>query len=567
MKRLLVIGIACVLVLSACSKAPDEETPTEGTAQGTVTTANSAEVFTDRDKQDTYDETEAVLITLKDGENVTITEAGTYVLSGTLTDGSVVVNAAKTDKLQLVLNGVSITAQDTAALHIVQADKVVVTLEQGTVNTLANGGTFTGDDNVDGAVFSKEDLTFNGKGALTVTSPAGHGIVCKDDLVFTGGTYTITAASHGLDANDSIRVSGSTIKVDTGKDGFHAENDEDTTKGYVHIVDGTLSIEAEGDGISSSAYVQIDGGTLDLLCGGGYENAEKKTSDGWGGFGGMPPKGGHREMNTDTSSDSTSIKGIKAGTTLVVSGGDISINSADDAMHANGSITISGGKFTISTGDDGFHADDTVTVQAGDIRINTCYEGLEAQHVTVAGGTVWLKASDDGFNAAGGTDSSGSGGMRPGGDRFGGGGGGSSNGSITVSGGDLYIHSSGDGMDANGTLTISGGHTVIVGPTQGDTATLDYDVSGTITGGTFMGTGASGMAQTFSDSKQGVIAVNVGNQAANTAVTIKTKDGKSLLSHTPELSFAVVIFSSPELKAGESYTLTVGTLSDTVTAD
>ena len=135
---------------------------------------------------------------------------------------------------------------------------------------------------------------------------------------------------------------------------------------------------------------------------------------------------------------------------------------------------------------------------------------------------------------------------------------GNSSGSIKISGGNLYINSSGDGMDANGTLEISGGHIVVVGPTQGDTATLDYDVSGTITGGTFIGTGAAGMAQTFSDSGQGVVAVSVGNQPAGTQIILKDKHGNTVLEHAPELSFAVVILSSPELVKGETYTITVG---------
>ena len=152
------------------------------------------------------------------------------------------------------------------------------------------------------------------------------------------------------------------------------------------------------------------------------------------------------------------------------------------------------------------------------------------------------------------------GGGRPGGGGFGGMSG-NSNGSIKVSGGNLYINSSGDGMDANGTLEISGGYTVVVGPTQGDTATLDYDTSGIITGGTFIGTGASGMAQTFSDSKQGVVAVSVGNQPAGTQIILKDKNGNTVLEHTPELNFAVVILSSPDMTKGENYTITVGTQS------
>ena len=272
--------------------------------------------------------------------------------------------------------------------------------------------------------------------------------------------------------------------------------------------------------------------------------------------------------STETTDDSTSIKGIKAAGDLVINGGTFTIDSADDAVHSNTNITVGGGIFEIASGDDAFHADETLTITSGTVNITESYEGLEGLHINVFGGDITLVASDDGLNAAGGTDQSGFGGMR-GNDQFGGsrpngmGGMGSGNsvGSITISGGTIHITASGDGIDANGTLTISGGYTTVCGPTKGDTATLDFDVSAVITGGTFIGTGASGMAQTFSDSEQGVIAVSVGNQSAGTQITLTDLDGNVVISHVPELSFGVVILSSPDIIKGETYTITVGSAS------
>ena len=287
-----------------------------------------------------------------------------------------------------------------------------------------------------------------------------------------------------------------------------------------------------------------------------------------GGHGGIRP-GGNQGLTTTTTMGSVSMKGLKAANSILISGGTFQIDSADDSIHSDVSVTINGGTFTIASGDDAVHAEETLTVTAGKIDISESYEGLEALNIKVMGGDIKLVASDDGLNAAGGTDSSGTTGGRDG--MFGGGGKGgmsggfggmsSGNGSIVISGGNLYINSSGDGLDANGTLEITGGYTVVVGPTQGDTATLDYDKSGIITGGTFIGTGASGMAQTFSDSEQGVVAVSVGNQPAGTQITLKDKNGKTVLEHTPELNFAVVILSSPDMVKGESYAITVGTQS------
>ena len=524
------------------------------------------------------------------GTTATITGDGTYVLSGTLNDGMIIVNAGDKDKPQLILNGVTINSATSAPIYVLNADKVFVTLAQGTTNSLSNGGTFTAIDenNIDAVIFAKDDLTLNGSGSLTVNSPAGHGIVCKDDLVLAGGTYTVNSASHGLDANDSIRITNTTLTVDAGKDGIHSENSDDESLGYIYISSGTFEISAEGDGISAEAYMQIEGGSFNIVSGGGSANASKQTSDTWGGFmGGFI--GGNRGPSSDSSSNSTdsstSIKGIKAAGSLLISDGKFTIDSADDAVHSNGNIVVNGGTFEIASGDDGFHADESLTVTAGTINITESYEGLEALNLKIAGGNIKLVATDDGLNAAGGKDSSGFGGMR-GNDNFGGFGGGrpgapggqggqggpggggnsSSDGTIVISGGTIYIKASGDGIDANGTLEITGGNITVCGPAQGDTATLDYDVSGVITGGTFIGTGAAGMAQSFSDSKQGVVAVNVGNQAADTQITLKDKSGNTLISYKPELSFQVVILSTPDLVKGETYSLSVGSLSQEIKA-
>ena len=521
---LLAFALVCCL-LAGCGKSSDNDgTNDNSNNESSVTEPSDTssdpvdvdfsqadeDMFTDRDCKTEYDESKAVSIQLKgdsatsssnsvkiSGSTVTITEEATYVISGTLTDGMIIVNAEDTAKLQIVLNGVDITSKTSAALYILEADKVFVTLADGTENTLANGGTFTAIDenNIDAVVFSKQDLTFNGSGSLTVTSPAAHGIVCKDDLVFTGGTYTVNSASHGLDANDSVRISSSTkLTIDAGKDGIHCENTDDASLGFIYISNGTMNIEAEGDGIAAGAYVQIENGTFDLLIGGGSENGSKEHSDNFGGFmggghgGGRPGEmrpDGSQNSTTTTDESSTSMKGIKSANSLLISGGTFKIDSADDSVHSDVSVTINGGTFEIASGDDAIHAEEILTVTAGIFNITESYEGLEALNIDVKGGEIKIVASDDGLNAAGGTDSSGTTGGRDG--MFGGGHGGgpggmgggmsSGNGSIVISGGNLYVKASGDGIDANGTLTISGGYTVVTGPTQGDTATLDYDKS------------------------------------------------------------------------------------------
>ncbi len=601
MKKIITLFLILMLLLTSCGKpqedsaAIDESTEEKETAVEENFAASESEMFTDRDTRADYEESGAVAIQLNgsaascdfagveiEGSKVTIKEEATYLIRGTLTDGMLTVDAPETAKLQLIFSGVEITNATSAPLYIKEADKVFVTLAEGTENTLSNGGSFTpiDENNIDAAIFSKQDLTFNGSGSLTVNAPAGHGIAAKDDLVFTGGSYTVTSASHGLDANDSIRFADSAFTIAAGKDGIHAENNDDASLGFIYIASGSFAIQAEGDGISAANTLQIEDGAFSVTAGGGSENGTKESSDFWGqpggGKGGMGKPGGMQRPDmraasvaTETEESSASLKGLKAAASMQIRGGTFTIDSADDAIHSNGSVAVSGGVFTVASGDDGFHADEKLEISGGTVEITECYEGLEALDITVSGGEIKLTASDDGLNAAGGTDQSGVSGGRDG--MFGGPGGmggmsANSKGSIKINGGTLYIHSSGDGLDANGLIEISGGHTTVVGPTRGDTATLDYDTPATIKGGTFIGSGAAGMAQTFSHSEQGVLALSTGNASAGTAIKVTDSAGEELLSYAPELDFAVFIYSSPELKSGSSYTVYVGDSSGTFKA-
>lgn len=601
MKRLLCIMLALAVLLSSlagCSNM-DSETGDTGTEAGSSQSAAGAQdtevskpdgdMFTDRDLRTEYSESGAITIELNgdsasassdsvkiSGTTITITEDATHIITGTLNDGQIIVQADDSAKLQLVFNGVNIHSETSAALYILSADKVFVTLAEGTENTLSNGGAFEAidDNNIDGAVFSKQDLTFNGSGALTVTSPAGHGIVCKDDLVFTGGTYTITSASHGLDANDSVRTDGADITIDAGKDGIHCENSDDASLGFIYIASGMLTIEAEGDGIDAGAYLRIEGGTIGLLVGGGYENGTSQSSGSYGGFmgGGRPGGPGQSSSSSSSSDDSTSMKGLKAANGIVINGGVIFVDSADDAIHSDTDIEINGGTLELATGDDGVHAEQTLTITNCTMSISQCYEGLEALDIDVRDGDFTIKASDDGLNAAGGTDSSGTTGGRDGmfggGGGFGGGGFGSSTGgSIEISGGNFSIYSGGDGLDSNGSLLISGGYVYVTNYTSGDVSVLDAETSAEITGGTFIGLGISTMmAMTFTSAEQGVIACTCGSQAAGSQLTITDSDGKEILSMTTEYSTCLLIISTPEVVSGESYHISIGSISGSIDA-
>lgn len=574
------VSLCLALLLTGCtSQQPQASTTPDTTAAPEGVAAASSEMFSDRDWDDSYDPNSPSIIfdgtaitttsdaVTVDGSTATITQEGTYLLSGSLTDGTLLIDAPDTAKIQLVLDGVTLHSESYAPIYIREADKVFITLAPGSENNLSNSGTYTQQDdhNVDAPLFCRSDLTLNGTGSLTVKSPGGHGVVCKDDLVVTGGTYTITAASHGLSSNDSVRIGGGTFTVTSGKDGIQSQNDEDAALGYVYLATGSYTFTCDGDGISASSYLTVMDGTFALTCGGGNANGETHTQSDMGMGGPGFPGSTTQATTSDTTEDTTSCKGLKAGTALTLEGGTFTVDSADDAIHANGDVTVKAGTYQLSTGDDAIHADNALTIQDGDISIPQCYEGLEGLTVTVAGGRIALIADDDGLNAAGGQDQSGFGGPGSfGQDSFSG----SSQSSITISGGILYVQAAGDGLDSNGSLTVSGGEVYVSCASNGADSALDCDGSAVITGGIVVAAGPNQMAQTFgSTSTQGSALLSVGSQQANTTVTLSDEAGNSLLSWDIPAAYTCVVVSCPQMSVGGSYTLTAGESSTSFTLE
>lgn len=472
---------------SAASSAAVSETETASMVE-TASTVETSELFTANDMEIGYDEETSARITLSgdsassdsdavqiSGSTVTVTAEGTYILSGTLNDGMIVVDAGDTDKIQLVLDGVEITSSTSAAIYVLEADKVFITTASGSENTLANGGEYVAidDNNIDAVIFAKSDLTLNGTGTLIVNAAAGHGVVSKDDLVFTSGTYEITAEKQGLSGKDSIRIANGTYTITSGKDGIHAENTEDSSLGFLYISGGTFTINADGDGISASAYLQIEDGAFTITTGDGSASVTMTTDTMEFGQG-----GGFQTETTTTEEDSASQKGVKADGEITIAGGSFVTDTADDSIHGGGDILVTGGTFELQSGDDAMHSDGAVTIQDGDFTISYCYEGIEGQSVTIDDGTFDIDSVDDGINAAGGADSSGFGGGRPGQDQFSA----SSDSFITINGGEVVIVSSGDCLDSNGALTINGGTLDLTCNGNGNTA-LDCEGTYTNNGG------------------------------------------------------------------------------------
>lgn len=588
-------------VVSSETEVNAEET----VAQSETGTFSSTDMFTERDLAGTYEESGAVYVTLSDdgitgetagvainGQTMTITAEGTYIFSGTLSEGQIVVDADNA-KVQIVFDNVDITCASSAAVYVKSAEKVFVTLAEGAQNTLRNTDEYVAidDNNIDAVIFAKSDLTLNGTGSLTIVSAEGHGIVSKDDLKITGGTYDITAAGHALSGKDSVRIADGTFILTAEKDGIHAENADDEEKGYIYIADGDFAITSDGDGMDASNIVQIEDGTFDITAGSGAANSLKTHESDMPGGGmsqnierpdgesmpemGEKPDGENMPQDTTTDESGTSTKGIKAGGGMYLNGGTYQIDSADDSIHSNANITIADGTYTLATGDDGVHADDALTVNGGTITVTESYEGLEGLTVTINDGTIDITARDDGINTAGGTDQSGFGTF---GDHFKGMDSADDETEETtdnemwmeLNGGYIHILAGGDGVDSNGDLTINGGEIYIDGPSDNGNSAIDYGdrSSAYVNGGMLVAIGSSGMAEGMSDSsKQEVLMVKLGEQMEAGDVELTDNEGNVIVSYTALKSYDCVIISTAEVESGATYTLTTSGTTTEVTAE
>ena len=622
----------CTGAKSSTGNVVSSETETnaeETSAQSEAGTFSSADMFTERDLAGTYEESGAVYVTLSDdgitgetagvainGQTMTITAEGTYIFSGTLSEGQIVVDADNA-KVQIVFDNVDITCASSAAVYVKSAEKVFVTLAEGSQNTLRNTDEYVAidDNNIDAVIFAKSDLTLNGTGSLTIVSAEGHGIVSKDDLKITGGTYDITAAGHALSGKDSVRIADGTFILTAEKDGIHAENADDEEKGYIYIADGDFTITSDGDGMDASNIVQIEDGTFDITAGGGAANSLKTHESDMPGGGmsqnierpdgesmpqmgekpdeesmsqmgekpdeesmpqmGEKPDGENMPQDTTTDESGTSTKGIKAGGGMYLNGGTYQIDSADDSIHSNANITIADGTYTLATGDDGVHADDALTVNGGTITVTESYEGLEGLTVTINDGTIDITARDDGINTAGGTDQSGFGTF---GDHFKGMDSADDETEETtdnemwmeLNGGYIHILAGGDGVDSNGDLTINGGEIYIDGPSDNGNSAIDYGdrSSAYVNGGMLVAIGSSGMAEGMSDSsKQKVLMVKLGEQMEAGDVVLTDSEGNVIVSYTALKSYDCVIISTAEVESGATYTLTTSGTTTEVTAE
>lgn len=376
-KGLSIVAITMVLALAGCTSTAATTTQAASTAVSTTSSAttktttsvvsssnaviDTTDLFSTRDLEQTADTSNAQKITVTSGQDVTISSEGIYVISGTATDVTIKVEAPDDAKVQIVLDGVSITNTDAPCIYVKTADKVFVTTTS-TENTLKVTGTFTadGDINTDAVIFSKSDLTLNGTGTLNISS-TDHGITCKDDLKVTGGTYNITSTSQSLQANDSIAIAGGTFNITSSKDGLHAENNEDDTVGYIYISGGTFTIKAAKQGIQATTICEIDGGTFNITATEGIEATDIEFN------------GGDITINATDDGINATAKSTAEAVQIVINDGtlNVTVGSGDtDAIDANGSITVNGGTVNIIAPTSSFDYDTTGVINGGTVIIN-----------------------------------------------------------------------------------------------------------------------------------------------------------------------------------------------------
>lgn len=446
---------------------------------------------------------------------VKITQGGTYVLHGTLTNGQIFVEAGE-NQVHLVFDGIDVTCKTCAPVYLNNGKKTVVTLAEGTENRLTDGTNYmyavTGTDEETGettgepnaALFSKKALTINGSGSLIIDGNFNNGITCKDDLKIMNGTITVNAPNHGIRGNDSVVIKNGVITV-TAKDGdgIKSSKQDNAEKGYVYIEGGTIHVQAGDDGVQAMTMLAMSAGELQITCG-------------------------------------------------------------KDGFHTDGDIALTGGSVSIRAEDDGMHADGTLAISGGTIDIEKSSEGLEGLVVNISGGNIHLTAEDDGLNAATGanTDTATSAGGGRGG--FGGPGGGGmgyeSDCQINISGGYLYVDAGGDGIDSNGDITMTNGTVIVNGPTSDADGALDSNGTILVNGGYLVAAGSSGMADApdGSSAQNVIVTTFTQKQQANTIICITGSDGSDLLTFAPAKAYSSVIFSSPDIKSGVEYTAASG---------
>ena len=362
--RFFIPALSAMICFGAAGCKGKSSTSSPSADNGTITAASgsildTSDIFSNRDLQKTADTSGSTALSLTDSGDITITEEGVYVICGSAENATITVDAPDTAKVQLILDGITITNETTPAIYVASADKCFITLTDKD-SSLTVSGTFAG-DSADGVIYSKDDITLNGTGALYITAGDGNGITSNDDLKITGGTYNITASGHGLEANDRIAVNGGTFRISSQKDAIHCKNSDDDALGWVYIAGGTFDLNAASDGIDASSVVEIDDGNLSISGSEGIEATYVQINGG--------------SITINASDDGINASGRSSAYASVVefNGGytKITVGQGDtDAVDSNGALIINGGTIDVTSTVSSFDYDTTAEFNGGTVIIN-----------------------------------------------------------------------------------------------------------------------------------------------------------------------------------------------------
>lgn len=455
------------------------------------------------------------------GSTLTISADGVYEISGTLSDGQIIIDAPNKAKVELVLSGINVASSKNAAIYCKSCDDLFITLTENTQNIISDSQNYTYDDvakqEPNAALFSKTDLNIGGTGWLTVNANFKHGINTKDDLVIEGGGFHVNAVSDAIKGKDSITILNGKFEITSGGDAFQASNADSAELGYVQIVNGDFVIKSVGDAIQAETSLVILDGSFDI------------TTDG-------TPAG-----------RSNSQKGLKAGTLLTVENGSYHIISKDDAVHSDVDVKIEGGTFYIETRDDGIHADRNLYINGGELEIPVCYEGFEGTIIEVNGGRSFIKASNDAISAAAGT---------PEAEAFDGRGG-NPNVQAWFNGGEVEASAGGDVVDSNGNIYVTGGTLRLSAPPYPDyEGSLLCNGDVTISGGNIAAVGCMGV-NVYWDKQPILWFSHTKEIAEGSTLSICDSNGNVLLELKTRSDAVQSVYTTPDFKAGEAYSLLI----------
>ena len=531
--RLIVIVMSIILVVFGIIIYLIINRNTEGTSINLVeTTAN--EIIANRDSVN-WDKYKKEDIELSE-KNTIIKYGGIYNISGSIDDGSIVINSS--DNVKLILNNVTINNSSGPAIYVEDVDNLTIEL----VGT--NKINVTTNEELNGAIYSKDDIVLNGEGSLVIKSNY-DGIVSKNNLIITDGNYIVEASDDGIRGKDNVIISNGSFKITALGDAIKTTNEQEADKGNIIIDEGNFEISSTKDGFQAINNIIVNGGTYKIKTGNGSSKADLRMDYGF-------------RNNTKTNTESA--KGFKSDREVLIKNGTMEIDSEDDAIHSNGIVVIKDSDLVISAGDDGVHADEDLKIEKTKVDIETSYEGLEAYNITLSGSDIKVKASDDGINVCDPksedneeieqNDRMNNKGMFN-----------DTKGLLTIEDTTLYVNSEGDGLDSNGSIKMTSGTVYVDGPQSGGNSAIDYNGEFNITGGTLIAVGYADMVENVSDSSTQTTVLLFLNG------TFEGEFSFGDITYKPEKKYQSIIISSSDLKVGETYTLKIGDKSSDITID